>query len=147
MKLNRLFGVPAAALLLTGCASTEPPMDIGYAANDEAVPAAREASGARRRAAAPAAKMASAREAGSTSNFTAVKGRQVAFSATLRISSPDVAQALRNANEITREFGGYASLINDRACTLKIPVKTPKPPSTRWKRSAPSTRARSSPRT
>lgn len=123
MKLNRLFGVPAAALLLTGCASTEPPMDIGYAANDEAVPAAREASGARRRAAAPAAKMASAREAGSTSNFTAVKGRQVAFSATLRISSPDVAQALRNANEITREFGGYASLINDRACTLKIPVK------------------------
>ena len=59
---------------------------------------------------------------GSAGNFAAVEGRQVAFSATLRISTPDVPQAVRNANAVARKFGGYAASLNDRACTLKIPV-------------------------
>lgn len=137
MKLNRILsGIPAAAVLLTGCAAPDGGVcsERNYAADGAVAEAAapdgvihvlglEAPAGARRRAAAPGAKMAVAKEKGGSSNFSAVEGRQVAFSATLRISSPDVAQALRKANEITREFGGYASLINDRACTLKIPVK------------------------
>ncbi len=125
MKQRFLWSIPAA-LLLAGCASDAsdvPAREMVIA--DAAAPAAYKSAGAaaRRRYAAPAADMAREAAPGAASNFAAVEGRQVAFSATLRISSPDVAQALRNANAIARKTGGYAATVTDRSCTLKIPVK------------------------
>lgn len=108
------------SVLLVGCVSA---YDIpAY----DGVPAApeRRAGGANyapalAREAAPMALAAAAKAPGS---FAAVEGRQVAFTATLRISSPDVAAALRQAAAIARKLGGYASGMNDRGATLKIPV-------------------------
>ena len=125
MMRKFFFTVPAAALMFTGCAATDIPRAEEARCADGAAPA--PSYSARRRA--PNAKMAMARESapgaavGNSSNFAAVEGRQVAFSATLRISTPDVPQAVRNANAVARKFGGYAASLNDRACTLKIPVK------------------------
>lgn len=115
-----LFGIPAA-LLIAGCATEmdEPRREM---AADNAVPMAKAAAPRRRAEAAGA--MAFSRESGaSRNNFSAVEGRQVAFSATLRISAPDVSAALRKASDIARELGGYAAEISDSAITLKIPVK------------------------
>lgn len=121
MFRSTLWSIPIL-LLAAGCA-TEADVPCREVA-DNAVPMAAKA--ARRREAmqdaAPA--MALGREApASRNNFSQVEGRQVAFSATLRISSPDVSVALKQANDIARELGGYAAEINDRAVTLKIPVK------------------------
>ena len=110
----------AATLMLAGCAATEMTPEAYEAASDGAV--ARERAYARR--AAPSSKMARESAPGAAANnFAAVEGRQVAFSATLNISTPDVPQAVRNANAVAQKFGGYAASLNDRACTLKIPVK------------------------
>jgi len=124
MKQMLLWSLPAA-LLLAGCASDAPAREVAreeYAVAAGAFSAAtadRAGSAPRRRA--PAMKAEAANR--NAANFAAIEGRQVAFSATLRISSPDVAQALRNANAIARKFGGYAAAVGDRYCTLKIPVK------------------------
>ena len=125
MMRKYFFTVPAAALMLTGCAATDIPKADEARCADGAVDSYRARRSARP---APAAKMAMAREnaapgAAAGSNFAAVEGRQVAFSATLRISTPDVPRAVRSANAVARKFGGYAASLNDRACTLKIPVK------------------------
>ena len=124
MMKKYFFTVPAAALMLTGCAATDIPRAEEARCADGAVSNYRERRSARP---APSARKAMAYEsapgAAVGSNFAAVEGRQVAFSATLRISTPDVPQAVRNANAVARKFGGYAASLNDRACTLKIPVK------------------------
>ena len=123
MKQRFLWSIPAV-LLLAGCASDVPAREDVRCEADAAAPAAYKSAGAvARRRYAPAAGADMARESAPASNFAAVEGRQVAFSATLRISSPDVAQALRNANAIARKTGGYAATVTDRSCTLKIPVK------------------------
>ena len=130
LKSSSLFAAALAAVF-AGCAevstgaydlpSNERSSDgfaggYGYAAADVAGEAAPVASRN-----VPALKMAKA--PGRANNFSAVDGRQVAFSATLYISSPDVAAALREATGIARKLGGYASSVNDRGATLKIPVK------------------------
>ena len=123
MMRKYLFSVPAAALLLTGCASATPKQ---RAVDFDGVPAACEApaSAANRMGSGALARRASAPgDAATTTSFAAVEGRQVAFSATLRIATPDVPQAVRAANAVARKFGGYAASLNDRACTLRIPVK------------------------
>jgi len=121
MYKSFLMSIPAA-LLLAGCASEAPARDVPMdCARETAVPAG----GAAYAAAASRSSRAGAslNKQKGTSNFASVEGRQVAFSATLRISSPDVSAALKQANEIARNAGGYASEVNDRAATLKIPVK------------------------
>lgn len=125
MMLKCFLTVPAAMLMLAGCAATSASQlsrEDRWAPADGAVACKSAPMG---RARAPQRDMAMARESapGAANNFAAVEGRQVAFSATLRISTPDVPQAVRNANAVARKFGGYAAALNDRACTLKIPVK------------------------
>jgi len=127
MMRKYFISVPAAMLMLAGCcAATDTPQAKEERWAEAAVPAdgavARKSTG---RARAPQrAVMARENAPGAAANnFSAVEGRQVAFSATLRISTPDVPQAVRNANAIVRKFGGYAASLNDRGCTLKVPVK------------------------
>lgn len=120
MMRKYFLTVPAAMLMLAGCAATDAPRA------EEARCADGAGANYQARRPAPAAKAMMARESAPgavANNFAAVEGRQVAFSATLRISTPDVSQAVRNANAVARQFGGYAASLNDRGCTLKIPVK------------------------
>lgn len=116
LKSSSLFAL-ALSVLFAGCAEISEP-----ASSARECGAARESYGARAPRNAPAPGMA-AKSPVRADSFAAVEGRQVAFTATLRISSPDVAAALRQATEIARKFGGYASNVNDRGATLKIPVK------------------------
>ena len=126
MKRNYLLTVPAAMLMLAGCAAANElsrAEEGRWAAADGAVPANHAVA---RKSRAPQRGMAMARESApgaAASNFAAVEGRKVAFSATLRISTPDVPQAVRNANAVAQKFGGYAATLNDRGGTFKIPVK------------------------
>ena len=116
-KLN-LWSIVAASLV-AGCAAD----DIAEErCADAAEPVYAKAPSTRGRMAA-GAPAALSREVSAHNNFSPVEGRQVAFSATLRISAPDVSAALKQAREIARENGGYASNIDDHAATLKIPVK------------------------
>jgi len=127
MKRRYFLTAPAAVLLLaTGCAATDAgniPVACEAGAADSAAPRMAYARKSAKSAPGRAPQMAAARESGSVNNFAAVEGRQVAFSATLRISTPDVPQAVRNANAVAQKFGGYAASLNDRGCSLKIPVK------------------------
>ena len=121
MKRHYLMAAPAALLLASGCASAETAHGkyaLSDTAVENAVPAGRAAAPRRAHAA-----YARADEKSAASNFAAVEGRKVAFSATLRISTPDVPQAVRNANAVAQKFGGYAASLNDRGGTFKIPVK------------------------
>ena len=125
MTRKYFLTVPAAMLMLAGCAATETrQVEEGrWAAADGAAPANRAVA---RKARAPQREMAMARESApgaAASNFSTVEGRKVAFSATLRISTPDVPQAVRSANAVAQKFGGYAASLNDRGGTFKIPVK------------------------
>ena len=122
MMKKYFLTIPAAALVFSGCAAT----DMPRAEEARCADGAGVSYKARGRRPAPNARMVVARESApgaAANNFAGVEGRQVAFSATLRISAPDVPQAVRNANAVARKFGGYAATLNDRACTLKIPVK------------------------
>ena len=126
MMRNYFLTVPAAMLMLAGCAATDAPRaeESNYADGAVAERSVSRKSAPRGRA--PASNMAMARESApgaAAGNFAAVEGRQVAFSATLRISTPDVPQAVRNANAVAQKFGGYAATLNDRGGTFKIPVK------------------------
>ena len=114
------LGILAFLALVAGCVSDDAPLAREVA--DRNCPAdsfvAREAApGAR--AAKPASMTGGAAR---TSNFTAVQGRQIAFTARLHLSSPDVPQAVRRAAALARESGGYAASLGTRACILKIPV-------------------------
>ena len=110
----------SAALLTAGCASES---DLStsserrnFRAEPEcAAPAADRAAAMRKSAATTGSR--------STANFNPVEGRMIAFSATLKLASPDVARALRDAADIARRSGGYAAGINNSSCTLKIPVQ------------------------
>ena len=119
LRSSSLFAV-VLAVLFAGCAEVPTSEERREVASDGVVVRESYASSRApvRSAAAPQAGKAVAGE----NNFSAVEGRQVAFTATLRISSPDVAAALRRATGIARQFGGYASSVNDRGATLKIPV-------------------------
>ena len=118
LKSSSLFAA-VLAVVFAGCAEVPTSEGRREPVSDAAV--ARESDAPSRAMARNAAPMA-AKAAGRMNNFAAVEGRQVAFTATLRISSPDVAAALRQATEIARRLGGYASSVNDRGATLKIPV-------------------------
>ena len=124
MMRKYFLTVPAAMLMLAGCASADSRRECAETAPAEAVD--RAAPRRSRPASAPNRKMAMARESAAgagASNFSAVEGRKVAFSATLRISTPDVPKAVRAANAVAQKFGGYAATLNDRGGTFKIPVK------------------------
>ena len=124
MTKKTLFTIPAAMLMLTGCAAPDglrEPAAKCYEDNAVADGAAARKPPAPRAVMARESAPGNANVAGN--NFAAVEGRQVAFSATLRISTPDVPLAVRQANAVARKFDGYAASLNDRACTLKIPVR------------------------
>ena len=119
-RSSSLFALVLAAVF-AGCAEISTVEERRESASDGAV--ARESYAAPRAMARNAAALMMAKAPGRANSFAAVEGRQVAFTASLRISSPDVAAALRQATEIARKLGGYASSVNDRGATLKIPVK------------------------
>ena len=109
----------SAALLSAGCAS-ETELSTSSArrefrsAPECAAPAADRAVAMRNSAASTGSR--------NTANFNPVEGRRIAFSATLKLASPDVAGALRDAAAVARRSGGYAAGIDNNSCTLKIPV-------------------------
>ena len=119
LRSSSLFALVLAAVF-AGCAEVPTAEERREVASDAVV--ARKSYAPRAMARNAAAPMA-AKAPGRADSFAAVEGRQVAFTATLYISSPDVAAALREATGIARKLGGYASNVNDRSVTLKIPVK------------------------
>lgn len=58
---------------------------------------------------------------GAARNFTVQKGRRILYRATLVLQCPDIASAIRSAEEIARKYQGYAVSIERSFIRLKVP--------------------------